>query len=519
MGTRMARAGAGEPIAVRARPMACRWHAARGRKLLAIGLGSLLASGCSLEGPLPDLAIPIPTAYRASVPAPAAPPPIDWPNLFRSKELTALVVEAEYQNLDIAVAVARIAQADAQASIDAAGLYPTLTGDANAERTHSAGTARSKKPPFRSTSSNLFSFGLTASYEIDFWGKNYAAAEAGNLLAEASRFDRDVVALSTIATLVTDYLLVLGAQDRLRIAHENIRTAERVLDAIKARLSVGTATALDVAQQESVVATQRATVPPLEQQLLQTKNLIAILLGRTPESLTVVGGSLDRLAIPRVRPGLPSQLLLRRPDIAEAEAQVAAQNESVASARAAMFPNISLTAQGGFESLLLKTLLRPEAATASLAAGITQPILDGYSLEGQFELQKGKLSEFLQTYRKAVISAFSDVENALVAVQQTTEHERLQVLAVTASKRAQDITEARLREGTIDVTTLLQTELTLFQAEDELSQVRLQKLQAYVSLFQALGGGYTPQVDPQPPLDISVKPFIPVPVTALSPTP
>jgi outer membrane protein TolC len=209
-------------------------------------------------------------------------------------------------------------------------------------------------------------------------------------------------------------------------------------------------------------------------------------------------------------------LLLRRPDVAEAEARLAAQNEDVIAARGAMFPSVALTGQGGFESLLLKTLLRPEAGLFSMAAGVTAPILDGGALAGQLGVQKGTRTELLEDYRKAVLTAFSDVENALIAVREAAEHERLQAAAVEASRRAQVITEARLKEGTIDVTTLLQVETTLFTAEDELSQIRLQRLQAMVSLFQALGGGFTGEVEPPLPPTSSIKPFIPVPLQAVS---
>ena len=314
---------------------------------------------------------------------------------------------------------------------------------------------------------------------------------SGRLLAEASRFDRDVVALSTAASVTDTYFAVLDAQDRLRIANGNLVTAERVLKAIRSRLAVGTGNAIDVSQQESVVAMQRASIPALEQTALQNKNLIAVLLGHTPESVSIKGGSLDRLPIPRVAAGIPSQLLLRRPDIAEAEASLAAANANVTAARAAFFPNVSLTAGGGVESLLLTTLFRPDAAFGQAAASATQSIFDGYNLQGQLELQQGRQQELLQNYRKAIIQAFTDVENALIAVTETTRHERLEADVVTASRKAYQLTEQQLKEGTIDITTVLNTQQTLFQAQDTLSQIRLQRFQAIVALYQALGGGWT----------------------------
>ena len=264
-----------------------------------------------------------------------------------------------------------------------------------------------------------------------------------------------------------------------------------MLEAIRQRLEVGTATALDYAQQESVVANQRASVPNLEQAVQQTRNVLAVLVGRTPQSMSVRGGSLDTLKVPGIRAGLPSQLLFQRPDIASAETRLAAQSASVAAARAAFFPTITLTGNAGVASLTLKNLLRPDALAASMAEGLVAPIFTGGNLEGQLKAAEGRQIEALEIYRKSIIQALADVENALIAVEQSAIHEKLQLAAVAAARRAYQITEVRLREGTVDVVTLLNIQLTLFQAQDQLTQVRLQRFQAAVSLYQALGGGWT----------------------------
>ena len=185
--------------------------------------------------------------------------------------------------------------------------------------------------------------------------------------------------------------------------------------------------------------------------------------------------------------------MAQRPDIREAEAQLAAANANVANARAQFLPSITLTGEGGYQSAVLKTLLRPESAFYSLAAGLTQPIFEGGRLLGNLDLQKGRQDELLQNYRKAVISAFSDVETALDAIRQTALRERLQGEVVTSSRQAFQISEQRLREGTIDLVTVLQTQQTLFQAEDGLVQARLAHILAVVSLYQALGGGWLPK--------------------------
>ncbi len=298
---------------------------------------------------------------------------------------------------------------------------------------------------------------------------------------------------------------------RLKIGQNNLQLAAKVLNAIRGRLSVGTASALDVAQQESLVATQRAALPLFEQEVQQNKIAIGVLLGRPPESVTIRGGSLARLHSPSIKSGLPSQLLLRRPDIAEAEANLAAQNANVAAARAAFFPSVQLTSRAFLESLVLKNLLRPDALLASAAADVMQPIFDGYQLQGQLALQNAKYDELVQAYRKSIVAALGDVETALVAVEQTARHESLQNQAVLASRRAYQITDSRLREGIIDIVTLLNTQQTLFQNEDVLVQVRLSRFQAIVSLIQALGGGWVKPAEGAP-----IEPQLPARIAKVS---
>jgi outer membrane protein TolC len=205
------------------------------------------------------------------------------------------------------------------------------------------------------------------------------------------------------------------------------------------------------------------------------------------------GGSLRGITYPTVTPGLPSELLTQRPDIREAEARLASADANVENARAQFLPSIMLTGEGGYQSAIFKTLLRPESALYTAAVGLTQPIFDGLRLQGNLDLQKGVQDELLQNYRKAVISAFTDVENALDAIRQTALREQLQQDVVTSSRQAFTISEQRLREGTIDLVTVLQTQQTLYQAEDTLAQARLAHVLAIVSLYQALGGGWLPK--------------------------
>src|ERR1700760_1426642 len=404
-------------------------------------------SGCILGSERRELSLEMPAAYRAGPKSEAAadkaPPALDWWRGFRSSELTRLMDAAQTNNLDIAVAVAQIIQADAQVGVTGAALLPSITGTASAERDHSGGggsssvTTTGVGTTVRGGSSTIstFSTGLTASYMLDFWGKNRAALAASEESATASRYNRDVVTLTTLATVANTYFEVLAAQDQLRVTRRNLAAADRILTLIKTQFAGGTASQLDLSQQEALVSTERAAIPPLEITLKQNIAALALLEARAPANFNVSGGTLTSIVVPRVTPGMPSELLYQRPDIRQAEAQLAASNFSVESARAAFFPQITLTATTGVQSASLAALFGPGAWFYTLAAGLTQPLFDGYLLESELKQAKGVQLQNLQAYRKAVLPAFADVEKALVALSQTERQERLPGEAVKASPK------------------------------------------------------------------------------------
>jgi outer membrane protein, multidrug efflux system len=453
------------------------------------------SAGCILTKDLPDPALDIPDGYKAArLTHQDAPPALDWWRGFRSPELTTLMEEAQTVNLDIAAATARFIQADAQARVAGAPLLPSLSGTGQQTYARTSGSSSSGLTNGGREVVN-YQASISASYELDFWGKNRDAAQAAEETAIANRFDRDVVALTALVSVANAYFQVLAAQDRLRTAERNIASATRILDAIKQRLSAGTGTDLDVAQQEAVLANQRAAVPALRQTLAQNVNALATLVARPPESVRVTGGSLNRISSPRVTPGLPSELLTQRPDIRRQEAQLAAATANVGNARAQFFPSIQLTGSGGYQSSSLVSLFQPHAAFFNIVGSLTQPIFDGGRILGNFEFTRARQDELLQTYRKTVIQSFADVDNALVSIRETTNRLRLQREVLAASRRAFQLSEQQLRAGTADIVTVLNTQLTLFQAEDSLSQAQLARLLAIVSLYQALGGGWEPRME------------------------
>ena len=478
-----------------------------------------LLAGCSLGPDYKRPRLDVPAAFRATADtAAAAWPAPEWWRNFRSAELNGLIATARAYNTDLAAAVARIVQADAQVRISGAPLLPAVNGVAG-ETYQRSGTGGSRSSGFSSSTATAidpvtgaaltatsagrggnvqhyfdfrtYSTSLQVSYDVDFWGRNRALAESAQASAVATRFDQETVALTVVTSVANTYFQVLAAQDRLRVAERNLRDAERVLGAFRARLTVGTANALDVSQQEALVAGQRALIPNFRNNVEQQRIGLGLLTGLPPERLDVKGGSLEKLPVPLVAPGLPSELLARRPDVANAEAQLQAENANIRAARAAFFPSVQLTASGGLTSAALSTITGPGTVVAQLAANLTQTIFDNGLKRGQLNQAKGRYDELLAGYRRATLQSFTDVEQALVALRFTTEQERLEREAVAVAQRSADIARAQLEAGTIDIVTSLNTQTTLYNDLDLLTQVRLTRFQALVNLYKALGGGWS----------------------------
>jgi NodT family efflux transporter outer membrane factor (OMF) lipoprotein len=456
------------------------------RIVLIVTAAALAACSTSPAYQRPPVATPD-TWRQADSKQSAAWPAADWWTTYGSPQLDALISQALRQNFDLAAAIARMQQADAQMRIAGAALLPSVGAGGEVSRERQPATSSRSGA---SETSTLQRVSLNASYELDFWGKNRAALKSAKASALASQYDRDTVALSVTSAVATTYFQILALHDRLAVSNGNLKDAQEILTILRARLAAGIATALDVAQQETTVATLSATLPPLQTQLQRNLDTMAILVGQLPERFDVAPGSLADLQIPDVTPGLPSELVSRRPDVAEAEAQLVGANADIAAARAAFFPSFQLTAEGGYESAALASSLGPASALFTLAANITQPIFQGGRLRGQYHLSRARYDELLQMYRKSVVSAFADVEDSLAATRQTGEQETRQARAAAAARRAHDISVAQLRAGTADQLAVLTAQNALFNAEDALVQVKLARLQASIDLFQALGGGW-----------------------------
>ncbi|HEX3912401.1 MAG TPA: efflux transporter outer membrane subunit [Steroidobacteraceae bacterium] len=453
---------------------------------LACACALVALTACSV-GPAykrPDIALPNQWREAPGAESAAIWPGSEWWHAFGSQRLDQLIGEAQKSNDDLAVAIARVREADAQARIAGAPLLPSLDLSADAGRQHGQITGVGL------ATFNTFNPELTAAYELDFWGKNRATRASARATAIASHYDKETVALTVVSSVATTYFQALEFRDRLQVARENLANGRKILHGLQLEQTAGIATGLDVAQQETAVALLDAAIPPLQQQFRQSVNALAVLVGKTPESIDVDTGTLKDLSTPQLVAGLPSQLLSRRPDIAESEQQLIAANADITVARAALFPSIQLTAGGGYESSALTSLISPANRVWSISAGLMQPIFHGGALRGQVVFSNARHAELVSAYHKTVISAFSNVDNALIEAQQTKEQQTRQQEAVNRARRAFQFAQTQMSAGTINILTVLNTENALFSAQDELVQVQYLHLQSMVDLYTALGGGW-----------------------------
>jgi len=469
-----------------------------------MALLAVCLAGCSV-GPRyqrPTTDIPATFTTRAP-PQPAALPAPGWWHGFGSADLDHLIAQAESGSPDVRAAAARIIQADQAARVAGSPLLPGITGTAGQQWQRSGNSSSSSLvsslqgiPGYSNLSSptysetRTYSAQLSASYELDFWGKNRDALHAAQATALANRYDAQTVWLTTVSSIATTYFQALGLRDRLDIARRNVRDANQTLAAYRARLDAGTASALDVSQQEALAAGYLAQIPSLESQYRQQVIALATLTGIPPERITLGPTRLADLKLPPVTAGLPSALLRRRPDVAEAEANLISQNETVRQDVANFFPSLQLTASGGVSSLALSAITGPGTVVASLASQLTQTIFDNGLKSGTLGQAKGRYQELAADYTKAVLQALVDVETALTQTTLNAEQERLEAAAVRTAQKSADIARAQLEAGTVDIVSVLNTETTLFTDQDTLAQVRISRFTALVSLYKALGGGW-----------------------------
>jgi NodT family efflux transporter outer membrane factor (OMF) lipoprotein len=410
-------------------------------------------------------------------------PTREWWKGFKSDELVSLLYEAEAHSFDTRIAAQRVIEAEAQVTTAGASLWPTLTADASGSRSNSFN-------PHGASPRRSYSASLGLNYELDVWGQNFAGRRAAVASLAATRFDQTVVDLDTASGVATAYVEILSLRDQIKVARADLDIAQQTLKLIQSRVTNGAAPPSDLINQQAAVARQQASIPPLVQQERATLASLAILLGRPSSGFDVQGQSLDALFVPSVAPGLPSELLARRPVVAEAEAQLRSASANLDQARAAFFPSIGLTGSAGGASTALKTLFDPGSTAWSAGVSIAETIFDAGRRGAAARSARAQETTLVLAYRKAVLSAFSEVDTTLSSVD-TLAQERAQVdIEVSSAREAYRLSNIQYREGATDLTTVLQAQSTLFSAENQLTQIKLQQAEAAITLYRALGGGW-----------------------------
>jgi outer membrane protein, multidrug efflux system len=416
-------------------------------------------------------------------------PRTDWWRTFGSPELSDLIEKAGADNRDLAVAVARVMEARAQMVIQRAALFPQINAQAQALRSPSGEGGQSLTGQSFSAGN---SFGLTfgASYELDFWGLAHDNLRAAREALKSAHFSNQAVALTVTSNVANTYFSVLALRVRIAIANEDIAAINGILDTINLRVSTGKSSRLDLAQEQAQVESVEAQLPMLEEQELEARVALAVLLGEPPEGFEVKTQDLDAFHLPVVQAGLPSELLLRRPDVAEAEANLAGAHANLDAARAAFLPQFALAGNGGFASTAINALLHGPNFAWDFGANLLQTIFDGGKLVGQKDLAKATQKELIASYQSAVLNAYADVENALGQVANNSKAELHLGREVDAASEAFKISQLQYRQGVTELLTVLQAQQTLFAAEDQLAQTKLAHMQAVIHLYEALGGGW-----------------------------
>jgi len=439
-------------------------------------------SGCAMTEPIVRPDIDVPTTWRERAPGTPASVPDTWWQGFASPQLDALVAEAMLSAPDLLIQAERVVQAELALRQAGASLLPSLTfgggsGVQNADGAEAGSTSAS----------------LAARYEIDLWGRLAASRDASRASLAATRFDHDAARLSLTANVAALWFQSLAQEERIDIARQNLAIAERVLRVVQSRYENGVASALELSQQRSTVLNQRKAIEPLEVSLRQTRSALAILLGRNPQADFIAGERLATLHVPAIEVGLPSDLLLRRPDIAASEADLAAAAANIAAARAALLPSISLTAGASASNAELLSLVGRNNVL-SLSASLLQTIFDGARLAADVDIQRSRQRELLEAHRRTVLAALKEVEDALADSARDTNQEAVQREILTEAQRSLRLAELRYREGADSLLTVLDAQRTLFAAQDQLAQLRLARLTDAVNLYKALGGGWLPAV-------------------------
>ncbi|WP_053146755.1 efflux transporter outer membrane subunit [Pseudomonas sp. P97.38] len=451
---------------------------------------SLLLAACSTPLSPPDSGIQPPSTWQHLDTPTAEADNRQWWTQFGSPQLNRLIEQARLDSHDLAAAMARVRQAQASAVIAGAPLLPELKAGLNGTRQELLrGKGYSQLDVDRDNRSlDYYDANLSATYELDFWGGKRAARDSALGTLAASRFDRATVELTLLSGVANSYTQALSLGEQRRIAELNLANAQSVLDLVQTRYDAGSATAVELSQQKGLVAAQQRRLPQVQQQAREALITLATLLGQPVQAVRLDAEDFDRLHWPSIDAGVPSDLLRRRPDIAAAEARLSAAEADIRVARAAMLPSMTLGLSLASGADIADQVLRN--TVYNLTAGLAAPVFNNGRLKAERDKATARQEELLQTYRAAIVNGFADVEKALNGINGLDRQRQWQAEELQQAQSAFDIAQRRYQAGAEDLLTVLETQRTLYAAQDMNVQLRLARVQASVALYKALGGGW-----------------------------
>jgi multidrug efflux system outer membrane protein len=408
-----------------------------------------------------------------------------WWEVFQDPELQGLIRTALQNNYDVRIAATRVLQAQAQLGITRADQLPTVGvgGTIYGQQNPKIGPI----PSYELTQGNLTA---SAGWNPDFWGKYRRATEAARANLLANEWAQKEVISTLVANLAADYFVLRQLDLQLEISRSTFASREESLQLTETLEQHGINSLLDVRQSEQLVYTAATEIPDFERQIALEENAISILLGNNPGDIPRGLKLTDQPHAPEVPAGLPSALLERRPDVREAEQNLVAANARIGVAKAAYFPEISLTGTAGYESPSLTSLFSGPAGLWSLAAAFSQPIFEGGRLKSGVRLSEAQQQQMLLTYQQTIQGAFRDVSNSLVAYRKDREFRIEQEHLLKSAQDAAQLSHQRFNAGTTDYLEVLTNETNAFSAQLGLAQAQGNELIALVQLYQALGGGW-----------------------------
>ena len=472
--------------------------------IAAVGLIALTLSGCFNLGPeyrQPDIGVSVPEEFQTAAVEKAALQLEDrWWTVFEDPNLNDYVEECLANNWDIKQAAARVLESQAQFYQIRSDRFPSVGVEGSYDRRKTGGARIDAGIQFET-----YQLAFPASYEVDLWGQFANAAEAARNDILQQEENRRTIAQSVVAETINLYLQMETVERRIEIAYRSVEAFQKSVEFVSIRYRRGLVPILDLRQARRILAGAEARIPELQQDLGVIQQQLAILLGQYPTTEAAREQPEDYYReLPEIPPGLPSDLLLRRPDIRASEAQLVALNKRIGVAKAARFPSITLTGNLGYASGDLNDLLSTDRQFWSVTGSLTQPLFNAGRLKAGQRAAEARYEQAVAEYANTVLNAFAEVEEALLTREKQLERRRRFLIFLEEARATQRVAENRYIRGLTNYLDVLDAQQTRFTAEDNLVLVDLAILTNRVSLHRALGGGWA---EPEPVEEKKVKPF------------